>query len=223
MLKVLKAYLDEIAKIDRESALIIVYSTSILLFAMFMKRTHFLMPREVFLERLLVVGTLYGLSPFVLFLAFKRAPKDYGIGIGDPRSWLKDVIFLYLLFLVLLVIAFKFIGLKGVYPLSRRAGQSIGYFVIYQAVQLWYMVGWEFFFRGFMLFGLERKFGRLSILIQAMAFGLAHFKKPQLEAYGAVIAGLFLGVLALRSRSFVPCIMLHYMVVLTADGLGIIL
>lgn len=223
MLKVLKAYLDEMAKIDRESALIIIYSTSVLLFAMFMKRTHFFMPREIFLERLLVVGTLYGLTPFVLFLAFKRAPKDYGIVTGDPRSWLKDVLFLYLLFLVVMVIAFKFTGLKQVYPLSRRAGQSIGYFAIYQAVQLWYMVGWEFFFRGFMLFGLERKFGRFSILIQAMAFGLAHFKKPQIEAYGAVIAGLFLGMLALRSRSFLPCIVLHYMVVLTADVLGILL
>jgi membrane protease YdiL (CAAX protease family) len=190
---------------------------------MFMKRTHVIMPREIFLERLLVVGTLYGLSPFLLFFAFKHAPRDYGIGTGNPKSWLKDVLFFYLLFLVVLVVAFKFTGLKDVYPLSRRAGQSVGYFAIYQIVQLWYMIGWEFFFRGFMLFGLERKFGRLSILIQAMAFGLAHFKKPQIEAYGAVIAGLFLGLLALRSRSFLPCILLHYMIILTADVLGLLM
>jgi membrane protease YdiL (CAAX protease family) len=222
MMQVFRAYVDELRKIDRESTLIIIYSTLILLFAMFMRRTHLIVPREVFLERLLVVGTLYGLSPFLLFFAFKHTPKDYGIGIGNPKSWLMDVLFFYLLFLVVLVVAFKFTGLKEVYPLSRRAAQSVGYFMIYQTVQLWYMIGWEFFFRGFMLFGLEPKFGRMSVLIQAMAFGLAHFKKPQIEAYGAVIAGIFLGLIALRSRSFLPCILLHYMVVLTADILGIL-
>jgi len=223
MVRVFREYVDELRKIDLESALIIFYSTVILLFAMFMKRTHFVLPREPFLERLLVVAMLYGISPFALYFAFKHVPGDYGISIGNPKSWLKDVLFFYLIFLIILFIAFKFTGLKEVYPLSRRAAQSMGYFALYQVVQLWYMVGWEFFFRGFMLFGLERRYGRMSVLIQAMAFGLAHFKKPQIEAYGAVIAGIFLGLLALRSRSFLPCILLHYMIILTADLLGLLM
>jgi membrane protease YdiL (CAAX protease family) len=223
MLQVIRNYARELKGIDREALVIAFYSTTILLFAVFMRRTHFILPRDVFLERLLVVGTLYGISPFVILLAFRRTPRDYGIALGNPKVWLRDVIFFYLIFLVILFIAFKFTNLKNIYPLYRKATQGMGFFFFYQMIQLWYMVGWEFFFRGFMLFGLERSLGRMSVLVQAIVFGLAHFRKPQLEAYGAVIAGVFLGLIALRSRSFLPCIILHYLILLTADVMGILL
>jgi membrane protease YdiL (CAAX protease family) len=223
MLQVIRNYARELKDIDREALVIAFYSTTILLFAVFMRRTHFILPGEVFLERLLVVGTLYGISPFVILLAFRRTPRDYGIALGNPKVWLRDVVFFYLIFLVILFIAFKFTNLKNVYPLYRKATQGMGVFFFYQMIQLWYMIGWEFFFRGFMLFGLERSLGRTSVLVQAIVFGLAHFRKPQLEAYGAVIAGVFLGLIALRARSFLPCIILHYLILLTADVMGILL
>ena len=223
MLQVIKDYTKELKNIDREALVIAAYSTTILLFAMFMKRTHFILPRDVFMERLLVVGTLYGIAPFVILLAFRRTPGDYGIALGKPKVWLRDVVFFYLIFLIILFVAFRFTNLKNVYPLYRKATQGMGYFFFYQMIQLWYMIGWEFFFRGFMLFGLERSLGRMSVLVQAVAFGLAHFRKPQLEAYGAVIAGIFLGLIALRARSFLPCIVLHFLILLTADVLGMIL
>ncbi|UCD05835.1 MAG: CPBP family intramembrane metalloprotease [candidate division WOR-3 bacterium] len=223
MLQVIRNYAKELKNIDREVLVIAVYSTTILLYAMFMRRTHFILPRDVFMERLLVVGTLYGISPFVILLAFRRTPRDYGIALGNPKVWLKDVVFFYLIFLVILFIAFKFTNLKNIYPLYRKATQGMEYFFLYQMIQLWYMIGWEFFFRGFMLFGMERSFGRMSVLVQAIAFGLAHFRKPQLEAYGAVIAGVFLGLIALRARSFLPCIILHYLILLTADVMGILM
>jgi membrane protease YdiL (CAAX protease family) len=223
MRRVLREYVGELKKLDREALLIAAYSTTILLFAIFMRRTHFLLPRDSFIERLLVVGTLYGVSPFVLFFAFRHAPRDYGIGLGNPRVWLKDVLFFYLVFLIILFVAFKFTDLKNVYPLYRRATHGLSYFFIFQLVQLWYMIGWEFFFRGFMLFGLEPSLGRMSVLVQAIAFGLVHFRKPQLEAYGAVVAGIFLGLIALRARSFLPCIILHFLILLTADVMGILM
>jgi membrane protease YdiL (CAAX protease family) len=223
MRRVLREYVGELKKLDREALLIAAYSTTILLFAIFMRRTHFLLPRDSFMERLLVVGTLYGVSPFVLFFAFRHAPRDYGIGLGNPRVWLKDVLFFYLVFLIILFVAFKFTDLKNVYPLYRRATHGLSYFFIFQLVQLWYMIGWEFFFRGFMLFGLEPSLGRMSVLVQAIAFGLVHFRKPQLEAYGAVVAGIFLGLIALRARSFLPCIILHFLILLTADVMGILM
>jgi hypothetical protein len=99
----------------------------------------------------------------------------------------------------------------------------MSYFLFLQLAQLWYMLTWEFFFRGFMLFGLEPSFGRMSVLVQAIPFALVHFKKPQLEAYGSIFAGIFLGMIGLRARSFLPCVLLHYMVLLTADILGILL
>lgn len=223
MRRVIREYYGELKKIDLEAMIIIAYAAFVLLFSMFMKRTSFVLPRDLFIERLLVVGTLYGLTPFVLYIAFRRAPADYGISVGEPKKWLVDVIVLYLIFLVILFVAFKFTDLRHVYPLYRKARHSYSFFFCLQLAQLWYMLGWEFFFRGFMLFGLERSFGRLTVMVQALAFALAHYRKPQLEAYGAVLAGMILGILALRARSFLPCVVLHYMIVLTADILGLLM
>lgn len=223
MLQVLRDYLDELKKIDREAAVIIIYSTLVLLFAIFLRRTHGILPRDAFMERLIVVGMIYVVTPFLLFFIFRHQPKDFGISLGNPKQWLKEVLFFYVIFLVILIIAFKFTNLKNIYPLYRRATHGMSYFFFYQLIQLWYMLGWEFFFRGFMLFGLERTFGRLSVLIQAIPFAIVHFKKPQIEAYGAIFAGIFLGVIGLRARTFLPCVLLHYLILLTADILGLIM
>lgn len=219
----LRDYLDEFKKIDLEAATIIIYSTLVLLFVLFLRRTHFILPGEAFLERLIIVGLIYVISPLLLLLLFKRTPKDFGINLGNPKQWMKEVFFFYAIFLIILIIAFKFTNLKTVYPLYRKAAHGMSYFFFYQLIQLWYMLGWEFFFRGFMLFGLEKTFGRMSVVIQAIPFALWHFKKPKIEAYGAIFAGIFLGIIGLRARSFLPCVLLHYLIIVTADILGLIL
>lgn len=223
MRRLLREYLGELKRLDLEATTILVYSTLILLFVFFLRRTNFILPGELFLERLIIVGVIYIVSPLLLLFLFKRKPKDYGINLGDPKQWIKEVLFFYAIFLVILVVAFKFTNLKTVYPLYRKAAHGMSYFFFYQLIQLWYMLGWEFFFRGFMLFGLERTFGRMSIVIQAMPFALWHFRKPKLEAYGAIAAGIFLGIIGLRARSFLPCVLLHYLIIVTADILGLIL
>ncbi len=223
MWRVLDYYLKELKRIDLEASAIVIYSTLILLFVYFLPRTHFILPRNTFLERLMLVGAIYIVTPFLLYFLFRHRPRDFGISLGNPRVWIKDVLVFYVIFLVILVVVFKFTNLKNVYPLYRRSTQGMGFFLFYQVIQLWYMLGWEFFFRGFMLFGLERSFGRMSVLVQAIPFAIVHFKKPQLEAYGAIFAGIFLGLIGLRARSFLPCLLLHYMIILTADILGILL
>ncbi len=46
---------------------------------------------------------------------------------------------------------------------------------------------------------------------------MIHFAKPMPEATAAIVAGLVLGVMALRSKSFVPGVFLHVGVALTMD------
>jgi membrane protease YdiL (CAAX protease family) len=85
------------------------------------------------------------------------------------------------------------------------------------------MFSWEFFFRGFMLFGLAKKMdNRLAILIQTIPFALMHYRKPPLEAYGSIFAGIFLGIIAIRARSFLPSAILHFLVALSADIIGMV-
>jgi membrane protease YdiL (CAAX protease family) len=79
------------------------------------------------------------------------------------------------------------------------------------------MIAWEFIWRGFMLFGLEAKFGYYAVLIQMIPFLILHNGKPAAETFGAIAAGLALGILALRTRSVLYCIVTHAGVMFSID------
>lgn len=75
----------------------------------------------------------------------------------------------------------------------------------------------EFFFRGFMVHGLKRRFGAYGIVIMAIPYCMIHYGKPIPETLGAVIAGVALGWLSLRSGSIMLGVLIHVSVALTMD------
>ncbi len=70
----------------------------------------------------------------------------------------------------------------------------------------------EFLFRGFLLFGLKKRFGEFSIIIQTIPFALFHMGKPGVEAIFSVFAGLVLGHIAYKSDSFLPVFFIHWFI-----------
>jgi membrane protease YdiL (CAAX protease family) len=76
-----------------------------------------------------------------------------------------------------------------------------------------YMFVWEWFFRGFLLFGLAQGFGFIvAILLQAALFGAAHWGKPPIEMYSSFLGGAILGVLCWREKSFAPAFYAHALI-----------
>jgi hypothetical protein len=80
-----------------------------------------------------------------------------------------------------------------------------------------YMLGWEFLFRGFLLFGLAGEKPSLSRLLTAVTFstllfGASHWGKPLPELLGSFLAGLILCGIAWRTRSVFACVLLHTLV-----------
>jgi membrane protease YdiL (CAAX protease family) len=73
-----------------------------------------------------------------------------------------------------------------------------------------YMFAWEFLFRGYMFFGLERSIGISAIFVQAIPFVLMHLGKPFLETLACVPGGFALGYIAYRTKSFLPCFVIHF-------------
>jgi membrane protease YdiL (CAAX protease family) len=71
------------------------------------------------------------------------------------------------------------------------------------------LVGWEFLFRGFLLFALAALMGPTAIVAQAVPFALAHFGKPELETITTVIGGSLFGWVAWRTRSVVYPYLIH--------------
>jgi membrane protease YdiL (CAAX protease family) len=90
-------------------------------------------------------------------------------------------------------------------------------FIIYEIGMFTYLFAWEFIWRGFMLFGLEEKFGYYSVFIQMIPFVILHNGKPELETFSAILGGIILGIVALRTRSFIYGVFIHFAIMLSID------
>lgn len=83
----------------------------------------------------------------------------------------------------------------------------------HEIIMGFYMFGWEFFFRGFLLNGF-RKIMPLwgAILLQATLFMALHYGKPLVETLSSFPGAILMALIAYRFRSFVPCFLLHWFV-----------
>ncbi len=69
-------------------------------------------------------------------------------------------------------------------------GQNITVFILYQFTYVFYYLGWEFFFRGFALFGLKDSWGLTrALLFQALLSTALHATKPLPELLAALPGG----------------------------------
>lgn len=73
-----------------------------------------------------------------------------------------------------------------------------------------YFFAWEFFFRGFLLFGLEKRLGKLALFVQVVPFVMAHYPKSEVDSLSAIGGGLLFGWLSLRGGSFLGAWLLHW-------------
>jgi membrane protease YdiL (CAAX protease family) len=159
------------------------------------------------------------LVPVALVLLVHRAPaSSFGLGAGDWRFGLKLTAVYLAVMLPLLWIASASTDFQAVYPHAQIAKTDWGLFALYEAGLVAYFVGWEYIWRGYVLFGLEPRLGPVAaVLVQTMPFVILHNGKPPAETLGAVLAGIALGALALRTRSFWYCVITHWTVMFTID------
>src|SRR5258706_2258617 len=169
-------------------------------------------------------GFLMFIVPMILiFFVLKGKPRDYGFAIGDYKFGLTTyAIFMAVMIPVIWIIS----GNKSfadAYPqggIKIRENPSI--LLYYELFVGFYMLAWEFFWRGYMLFGLKKKFGYYAIFIQMIPFFILHRGKPELETFSSIFGGLILGVQAWRSRSFLYCFLTHWSVMIFVDFISVL-
>lgn len=103
------------------------------------------------------------------------------------------------------------------YPFYSQAGRSWVDFLLWQLLYMGQFIVLEFFFRGFMLNALRPALGANAIWVMCVPYLMIHFPKLWLEATGAILFGLFLGILALQSRSIWGGVLVHAGVALSMD------
>lgn len=155
----------------------------------------------------------------IIVLLLRRRPVEFGFRLRGIGRHVWPYAAFYAVMLPVLFWASSLDSFRSFYPFYDRAAEGGTAFWLYELGYLTQFIGLEAFFRGFLTFGLLRRFGMLSIVIMTVPYTMIHFGKPMPEATAAIFAGLILGYMAIRTRSFVPGIFLHAGVALTMDVL----
>jgi len=152
-------------------------------------------------------------------LAMKKNLSAFGFSLGDTKLGLKFLLLIPFVILPAIYFASKMPDVRSEYPLAKSLLEDQTHLLIYEiAYVLLYYIAWEFFFRGFILFGLKDKFGAINaILIQTISSCLVHIDKPEGEIVGSIIVGLLFGIIALRTKSVWYVILLHAAIGLLTD------
>jgi CAAX protease family protein len=165
---------------------------------------------------------LFVVPVLIIKFLLKENVTDYGISLGDYKAGLK----ITLIFLIIMIPVIWFVSslpeFGRTYPHLASTRDSWGIFFLFELGIFVYMFAWEFIWRGFVLFGLEKQFGYYAVLIQMIPFLILHNGKPAPETFGAIIAGIALGILALRTRSIFYCIITHMGVMFTIDLISVL-
>src|SRR5262252_675397 len=106
------------------------------------------------------------------------------------------------------------------YPMYKMAGRSWLDFLVWEFIYLAQFFTLEIFFRGFWLRAM-RTFGSGAIWSMVVTYCMIHYGKPYHEAMAAVIAGVVLGSLAMRTRSIYAGFLVHATVAVLNDVLAL--
>lgn len=158
------------------------------------------------------------LIKYVLKEKFSR----HGLQIGEWRFGIG----MFILGVAVLVPAMFFSAsmpeIQAEYPLSKLISRSMVILALYEASYLFYYIGWEFFFRGYLQLGLvgeqTTKLGIfLALFYQSFFSTIMHAGKPIGEILGAAVIGPIFGWVSLKSKSVVYMTGVHYIVGVTTD------
>jgi len=156
------------------------------------------------------------------------------LGLRVPASWLRTA-----LWSLALLVASALVAVLVIDPLARAAdwppidlSRFAGLRGNWRVLLAWLLLAWtsaamgeELLFRAFLISRLQMLFGStppgttLTVLVQAVCFGAAHFYLGQRGVVTAMVVGLLYGAVYLRSGRNLPALMLAHG---TTDSLSLV-
>ena len=127
-----------------------------------------------------------------------------------------------IIFIPIIILVSNSENFREYFPLMNSAKEELIVFLVYEIFFLAFIFSWEFIFRGYILFGLEKKFGLYAIFVQMIPFVLLHSGKPFIETFASIFGGLFLGYLALRTRSMLYGFLIHALILVALDLIALL-
>lgn len=147
--------------------------------------------------------------------------RDYHVtGRGFFRHlWIYALMFVA--FSPIVIVASTADTFRETYPFYHMANRSHFDLWSWEVLYIVQFIALEFFFRGFLLHSLRRVIGSNAIFVMMVPYCMIHYGKPMAETFGAILAGLILGTLAMRTRSIWGGVLIHTGVAISMDVLAL--
>jgi uncharacterized protein len=158
---------------------------------------------------------------FIVRFWHREPLASVGFRVVGVVRHLPVYLLLFALMIPVLLMVAKRPDFLQTYPFVRRAVADRNVLIAWEAAYVFQFFALESFFRGYVLFTAARVLPRAAIAVTAAPYTMIHFHKPFPECMGALGAGLLLGFLALRYRSFLGGFVLHSLVAVTMDLLAV--
>lgn len=144
----------------------------------------------------------------IVLLVLRGTPSDFGFQWGNWRVGLAWTAVAALGMAIVLWFIARTPAMQEYY--EARAPRETLRLIYLTGVDLF---GWEFIWRGFILFGLARILGPgPAIMIQAIPFAFMHLGKPEIETLSTIFGGIGFGFVAWQSQSFVYPWLIHWFI-----------
>ncbi|HIJ98375.1 TPA: CPBP family intramembrane metalloprotease [archaeon] len=188
------------------------YFKAILIFA-FVSIISFVLwkfsPNEIFAS-IAFQGAILLLVPLALSFVYKQRFSELGVSIER----IKEIFFysaaLILISIPIMLYAARLPEFNAFYP--QFFARNFPEFLKFEFLALPGFFFLEFFYRGFalQLFRKSVKNDYLAILLQNIPYFFIHYGKPAGELYYSFFAGIVLGYVCLKAKSFLPGFFAHY-------------
>lgn len=155
---------------------------------------------------------LFFLVPvFYLKFLLKENLNNFGLGIGDWKFGVKATLTAFTLLVIPVYFSSQNEEHRAFYPLTSLSCESPKMFLLWGLCYLPHYIGWEFFFRGFIGFEGRKHLGIFSATaLQVILSTVMHIGKPQGETWGALLGGIYLGLLTYRTNSIWWAVIFHF-------------
>ena len=147
--------------------------------------------------------------------------QEHFLGEGHTKKHWEAYLFSYLVMIPIIVgVSFE-PGFQNYYPFYDSANRSWSDLIFWELLYLSQFFSLEFFFRGWWLKVASRSYGSVGVAAMMVPYVMIHYGKQLPETLAAIIAGVYLGSLALRTRSIWGGLFVHSSVAISMDVLAL--
>lgn len=160
----------------------------------------------------------YFLMPAILIWSTRGRVRDNGLetkGFSE-HAWIYAIGY-YWVFVCVVIVSHTH-EFSSYYPFYRPyAHRSWVDLFAWEALYALQFFSLEFFFRGWWLKSMKPAIGSYAIFAMVVPYCMIHYGKPFAETMGAILAGVFLGTLAMKTRSIWSGFLIHVSVAVSMD------